>query len=102
MNFRLGLDFGTSGARACVIDERGAIVHEQRIDYVNPARQTPQDWRTALLALLGGVPQGVAANLQGIAIAGTSGTVLLCDDGLAPLSDALMYDDAARMPKPSN
>ena len=94
MNFRLGLDFGTSGARACAIDEDGVIVHEQRIGYTNPARQTPEDWRTALLALLGGLPLDVAANLQGIAIAGTSGTVLLCDEGLAPLSDALMYDDA--------
>lgn len=94
MNFRLGLDFGTSGARACAIGEDGAVVHEQRVDYVAPARQTPQDWRTALLELLGGLPRGVAENLRGIAIDGTSGTVLLCDDGLAPLSDALMYDDA--------
>lgn len=89
----LGLDFGTSGARACAIDERRAIVHEQRVAYAHPARQTPQDWRAALLALLGGLPTEIAANLYGIAIDGTSGTVLLCDEGLAPLSDALMYDD---------
>lgn len=94
MSFRLGLDFGTSGARACAIGEDGAVVHSQRVDYVNPARQTPQDWRAALLELMGGLPPGIAADLQGIALDGTSGTVLLCDDGLAPLSDALMYDDA--------
>jgi sugar (pentulose or hexulose) kinase len=92
MSFRLGLDFGTSGARACAIDEDGAIAHEQRVGY--PARQTPRDWRAALLTLLNELPRDVAANLRGIAIDGTSGTVLLCDDGLAPLSDALMYDDA--------
>lgn len=93
MSFRLGLDFGTSGARACAIAENGAVVHEQRVGYTNPARQTPQDWRSALLTLLSGMPQDIAANLQGIAIDGTSGTVLLCDEGLAPLSDALMYHD---------
>ncbi|MFZ3016879.1 MAG: FGGY-family carbohydrate kinase [Gallionella sp.] len=94
MSFRLGLDFGTSGARACVIDDSDAIVHGQRVGYPAPGNQTPQDWRSVLLALLGGLPQDVAANLRGIAIDGTSGTVLLCDDGLAPLSGALMYDDA--------
>lgn len=93
MSFRLGLDFGTSGARACAIDELGAIVHEQRVDYATPARQTPQDWRTALLSLLGELPPEIAQQLLGIAIDATSGTVLLCDEGLAPLSDALMYDD---------
>lgn len=93
MGFRLGLDFGTSGARACAIDERAAVVHEQRVSYANPTRQTPQDWRSALLALLSGIPRDIAADLQGIAIDGTSGTVLLCDEGLAPLSDALMYHD---------
>jgi len=94
MSLRLGLDFGTSGARACVIDAGNAIVHEQRIGYPDPGNQTPQDWRSALLALLGGLPQDVAANLRGIAIDGTSGTVLLCDDELAPLSGVLMYNDA--------
>ncbi|HEX5337269.1 MAG TPA: FGGY-family carbohydrate kinase [Gallionella sp.] len=93
----LGLDFGTSGARACAIDDDKLIVHEQRVAYVNPGQQTPQDWRTALLELLNGLPQDIAARLRGIAIDGTSGTVLLCDEGLAPVSDALLYnDDRAR------
>lgn len=92
MSFRLGLDFGTSGARACAIAEDGAVAHEARAGYL--ARQTPQDWRAALLELLGSLPRDIAAELQGIAIDATSGTVLLCDEGLAPLSEALMYDDA--------
>lgn len=92
MGFRLGLDFGTSGARACVVDGDGLVVHERRADY--PARQTPQDWRAALLDLLGGLPRDVTAGLRGIAIAATSGTVLVCDEGLAPLTGPLMYDDA--------
>lgn len=90
----LGLDFGTSGARACAIDARHAIVWERRIAYPDATHQTPLHWREALLELLAALPQEVAAHLAGIAIAGTSGTVLLCDDGLAPLGEALLYHDA--------
>lgn len=93
----LGLDFGTSGARACVINDAKAVVHAQRVAYAAPDRQAPKDWRTALLELLHGLPQDIAAQLRGIAIDGTSGTVLLCDADLAPVSDVLLYnDDRAR------
>ena len=33
----LGLDFGTSGARACVVDEAGIMVHQDRISGVGCA-----------------------------------------------------------------
>jgi len=89
----LGLDFGTSGARACVIDHEKIIVWEQRVSYPNPIKQTPDDWRIALHMLLNGVPQDIAAKLQGLAIDGTSGTVLLCDAALEPCSPALLYCD---------
>lgn len=93
MNLYLGLDFGTSGARACVLDEDGAIVHQDRAAYPAPEKQTPQDWREALLALLRRLPAPIAAHLHGIAIAATSATVLLCDDDLEPVSPALLYSD---------
>ena len=99
--FFLGLDFGTSGARACVIDHDKTIVWEQRIAYPDPdplrpgsgQAQTPADWRAALHALLGALPQHIAGRLQGLAIDGTSGTVLLCDAELEPCSPALLYND---------
>lgn len=90
----LGLDFGTSGARACVLDDTGAIVHEDRIAYCDPAGQTPEDWREALHTLLRQLPPPVAAQLQRIALDATSATVLLCDDALQPVSPALLYHDA--------
>lgn len=89
----LGLDFGTSGARACVIDEKKSIVWEQRSAYADTASQTPQDWRSALHTLLSALPEDIAARLHGLAIDGTSGTVLLCDAELEPVSPALLYDD---------
>ncbi len=89
----LGLDFGTGGARACVIGIDQAIVWEQRIDFPDASRQSPQDWRAALHALLSALPGDIASGLHGIAIDGTSGTVLLCDAGLQPCSPALLYHD---------
>jgi sugar (pentulose or hexulose) kinase len=89
----LGLDFGTSGARACVIDHEKTIAWEQHVTYPNPIKQTPDDWRIALHMLLSGVPQDIASILQGLAIDGTSGTVLLCDAALEPCSPALLYSD---------
>lgn len=95
----LGLDFGTSGARACVIRGDKSVVWELHFDYPDAANQTPLDWRSVLHGLLGALPREVAANLHGIAIDGTSGTVLLCDENLAPLSSALLYNDARALPQ---
>lgn len=89
----LGLDFGTSGARACLIDGQATIAHEDRVDYPAQQQQTPLDWREALLLLLHRIPAELAAQLQGIAIDATSATTLLCDADLKPLSPPLMYSD---------
>jgi len=89
----LGLDFGTSGARACVVDQGKAIVWEQRVDYHDAASQSPLDWRSALHTLLHALPENIAAGLHGIAIDGTSGTVMLCNAELEPLHPALLYND---------
>lgn len=89
----LGLDFGTSGARACVIDANKSVIWQQHFAYSTPDAQTPLNWRTALHLLLNALPKPLAAQLQGIAIDGTSGTVLLCDAQLEPVSPALLYND---------
>ena len=89
----LGLDFGTSGARACVVDDHGEIVHEDRIQYVDASGQKAEDWREALNALLRQLPGSVSIQLKGIAVDATSGTVLLSDAALKPLSPALLYHD---------
>lgn len=90
----LGIDFGTTGARACVIDAQKNICWEQRIAYPDATAQTAQDWQSALFALMGKLPTPIAASLRGIAIDGTSGTVLQCDAALQPIGPALLYNDA--------
>lgn len=90
----LGLDFGTSGARACVVDAADVVAHEDHAAYPDPEKQAPLNWREALIALLRRLPEPVAARLEGIAVAATSGTVLLCDERLEPVSPPLLYSDS--------
>lgn len=89
----LGLDFGTSGARACLIDPAKHIVWTQAVAYSQPDTQQATDWRVALHCLLRAIPPSFAAQLSGIAIDATSGTIMLCDAQLAPCSPALLYND---------
>lgn len=90
----LGLDFGTSGARVCVVDKVGVITHEDHIFYPDAALQIHLNWREALHTLLKRLPATIAAELQSIAIAATSATVLLCDKELEPTAPALLYFDS--------
>ncbi len=90
----LGLDFGTSGARAAVIDAQGAWIFEARTDFAHPRAQTPADWAQALEALLAAVPLQLRQRLEALAIDATSGTVLFADAQIAPLGPALAYFDS--------
>ena len=89
----IGLDFGTTGTRICVLDKAGDIAHEERVLYPNTS-QTPLDWRETLYALLRGIPIHLAKQVQRISVDGTSGTVLLCDADLSPILPALLYNDS--------
>lgn len=92
MAFFLGLDFGTSGARACVLDEAEETVFESRAAYADAA--SPQNWREALFGLLAGLPAEIRAGLSALAIDGTSGTLLATDAAFAPMGPALLYNDS--------
>jgi D-ribulokinase len=86
----LGIDFGTSGARSIAIDAEGEILSETRVEYL---AQTPEAWRSALVQLFEQLPLEVCQRLVGIAIDGTSGTVMLCDRRGEPFGETLMYND---------
>ena len=89
--YRLGIDFGTSGARAIAIDSQQTIVAQSR---VTGLAETADSWRSALGDLIGQLPQIVRSKLSGIAINGTSSTVVLCDAKGEVLLEPLMYHDA--------
>lgn len=92
MAFFLGLDFGTSGARACVLGEAEDPVFESRASYADPAN--PQHWRQVLFELFEELPPEIRTGLSALAIDGTSGTLLATDDSFEPVSPALLYNDA--------
>jgi sugar (pentulose or hexulose) kinase len=90
----LGIDFGTSGARRCVIDAEGVIVDEDRRDFGTLGDyERAGIWREALWDLVASLPSAIRTLLSDIALDGTSGTVLACDEELSPRHPPLLYDD---------
>ncbi len=91
----LGIDFGTSGARAIVIDAEATIQAE--VEYLFAASALSDwvsTWHSALFSLIAQIPQKLRSQIKGIAIDGTSSTVLLCDRAGNPLTAPLLYNDA--------
>jgi len=92
--FFLGIDFGTSGARSCVVDAEGAILAEDARDFGTLAEyERAGIWREALWDLVAALPPPIRTQLSDIALDGTSGTVLACDEALAPRHPPLLYND---------
>jgi sugar (pentulose or hexulose) kinase len=91
----LGLDFGTSGVRACVMAPEGQIEDMDRIDFGDlPEHEAAAIWREAMLTLVARIPAGLRKRLAALAVDGTSSTVLACDEALNPTYPPLMYNDA--------
>ncbi|MGK7889873.1 MAG: FGGY-family carbohydrate kinase [Leptolyngbyaceae cyanobacterium] len=90
----LGIDFGTSGARAIALHRDRSIVAETSVTFSPiPADQRPAVWRSTLFDLIQQISPKVRSRLHRIAINGTSATVLLCDQQGQPVCSPLMYDD---------
>lgn len=92
----IGIDLGTSGCRAVAIDSAGNVKAHTGIHYsnINHKQQTPGDWWQATQTVLRAITSKVnRQHIQAIAVDGTSGTVLLCDDAGHPLTPAMMYDE---------
>jgi sugar (pentulose or hexulose) kinase len=93
MNLYLGIDFGTSGARAVVIDSAGNIQAEAQYPFEATGTNTATSWQTALFTLIEQIPQERRREIRAIAIDGTSSTVLLCDATGQPIDEPILYND---------
>jgi xylulokinase len=110
VNLYLGIDFGTSGARAIALDASGTIQAETRCSFTSdnaslpskdslsisrdsPAPDLAQQWKSSLWQLFEQLPRSVCRDVTAIAINGTSSTVLLCDAAGQPLTAPLLYND---------
>lgn len=98
--FALGIDLGTSGVRSAVVDATGNVLSMARAGYSSAAaRRDPTGWWRAVAECL----QAQTAKLHErnidplaisrIAVDGTSGSIVLVDAALVPVTRALMYAD---------
>ncbi len=93
----LGLDLGTSGARAVVIDAAGAELASAKAPMADfgPNPRDPRIWwQAACHAVQGALAQVDRSRIVALAVDGTSGTMLAVDAAGRPLADGLMYNDA--------
>jgi len=100
----LGIDVGTSALRTVVIDGRGSICAQSRVEL--PAAETSnadsgglqQDpfvwWHATADALAQLAPLISLSEISHLCIDATSATTLLCDQRGQPLLPALMYNDS--------
>jgi D-ribulokinase len=96
----LGVDLGTQSVRAMLVSETGEVLgvgsHKLTSHRDGPRHeQNPEDWWSATSiacrAAIAALPAG--CNVAGVAVDGTSGTILLVDSQGRPLTPGLMYDD---------
>lgn len=91
----LGIDFGTSGARACVMAPGGQIEDMARLDFgILTPDEAAASWSEVLFNLIAQVPISLRRRLQALAVDGTSATVLACDEALNTTYPPLLYNDA--------
>jgi D-ribulokinase len=92
----MGIDMGTSGARALILDDLGEV-HGQGsalLEDFGQDRNRPENWWLAVQSALDQALEPVArSRIASLSIDGTSGTVLAVDGGGAPIGSALMYND---------
>ncbi|MGF6174045.1 FGGY-family carbohydrate kinase [Ensifer sp. 4252] len=92
----VGIDIGTSGARAVAMVPDGTIVASgaAKLAAFSDDRRDPVGWWKAVRAALGSVLEAVdRRRVRAISIDGTSGTMLpVAADG-APLATPMMYND---------
>jgi sugar (pentulose or hexulose) kinase len=98
----IGIDVGTQGARAVLIDVTGEVLGsgEQAFPLSNQSReeQSPEQWWQDCLLCLQQVMAQVKplikpAGIVAISVTSTSGTIIPLDKNNQPLHNAIMYSD---------
>jgi D-ribulokinase len=99
----VGIDLGTQSVRTVAVEETGTVLSTAARPLTswrdgNRHEQDPHEWwakvADALAEMVRGLPEGTAAAIAGVAVDGTSGTVLLTDPDGTPRTPGLMHDDS--------
>ena len=100
----MGMDFGTSGCRVSLIDERGVQKFETSVKYTDTREANNKTssssssmtaiWEDALWTSLENIPRETRERIVSVAIDGTSGTVIIVHpESGEPLYKAMMYNE---------
>ena len=95
----LGIDLGTQSVRALVVGSSGAVLGQGSHALTSwreghRHEQDPEEWWQAVVAACRAAIKGLpASSIRGVAVDGTSGTILLADRLGRPTTPGLMYDD---------
>ncbi|BCG78035.1 FGGY-family carbohydrate kinase [Mesorhizobium sp. 113-3-3] len=92
----IGIDIGTSGARAVAMRPDFSIAGQSavRLDRFGQDPRAPSVWRQSVEAALTELLSGIDRTaVRAIAVDGTSGTLLPIDAAGRPLAEPLMYND---------
>ena len=91
----IGLDIGTSGARAVALDDQGNRIAEGTALMKSEARGEGVDatcWLAAAEGALAALPYEVRRSTRSIAVDATSGSMVLTDAEGEPVTPGLLYD----------
>ena len=86
----LGIDLGTTGLRIAIINTKKEILYTSAGRY-STGLETWEDWIYCFKKLIIEVPIGLKEKLVSCSVAGTSGTLLACQNNGNPLGKALPY-----------
>ena len=91
----VGIDLGTSGVRAAALAADGTLLYIAAFAYSDSAAgRDPSSWWRGVQSCLKELTACVSlSGLRGLAVDGTSGTMLAVDEAGTPLGDVLMYND---------
>ena len=95
----IGIDVGTSGVRASALAEDGMTVGAGAVSMaaLGGDPTSPETWWRGVCASLAELRASCdLSGVRGLAVDGTSGTMLAVDDAGAPIGPASMYNEPCR------
>ncbi len=105
----LGIDIGTGGTRALLVDPEGRVIHgftaphqNMRMERPRWAEQRPENWWEAVQAAIGGVlaASGVeATEIRGIGLSGQMHGLVMLDERNEVIRPALIWCDQRSQPQ---
>lgn len=101
-NYLLGIDVGTTGAKALLFSDRGERIASAYRGYpliapgIGMCEQRATDWTDAVVEIVREVcanPEQ-AQNVRGISLSTQGGTIVPTDENFQPLANAIVWSDA--------